>query len=160
MEKTAKEAFFDELYKLDEDDSGEEDASNASIVLSRSKLVVQKPRIGPRMEQDKVIHPLRSDQPLARTVSAPLPHQESTPDNLLRPHDAITYTSTDAPFIQGFHISNAPSITKSVDSTKTKSMPKATGKRKRGQSLEQKPEYQQVFRGLSFCMSSLQELLT
>ena len=152
MEEKAKEAFFEELYRLDQDSSEEEDQSNASVILRESKLVSSP--LKERTTTSGVIHS-SGQHPLWRTVSAPSP-QASNPSraNLLAKSPSALRVSS-KPSTQV--IIDTPVMAKKAAHTSAqKEVKKATGKRKRGQSLELKPESQQIFGGLGFCRSHLE----
>ena len=146
MEKEAKEVFFDELYQLDEEDSSEEDQSNASVILRQSRLAL------PCTPRNRVYQSSRLEQPLLRTVSAPLP-----PPSASSPHQASvversSFSSTVSSMPSDQVIIDTPILAKvSAGMTPQKGALKTTGKRKRGHSLEVKPESQQIFNNLAFC---------
>ena len=154
MEKEAKEALFRELYQLDEEDSAEEDRSGASVILRESRLALSASEISAKTPRNSAIHCSRSEQSLLRTVSAPLP-QLSAP-SLRQANVAgkspLSSTASSNPSEQV--IIDTPTMAKRVASVNAqKGASKAIGKRKRGQSLELKPESQQIFNGLAFCRS-------
>lgn len=147
-EKKAKKiAFFKELYELDEPDDESEDTSGIGLILRPSKI---PPRSTER---------LRSSNPLGRTTSAPLPYSSSNARNeahILQdgpcpsPVPNVNSARHDQVTIAG---RNMPAS--GVAATSRKPRSKATGKRKRGQSLELIPDSQQIFKGLAFCMEVL-----
>lgn len=155
MEEKEKETLFDELYQLDEDDSGEEDQSDASVILRQSRLALALPRsnVSARAPSNRVIHSSRPEQSLLRTVSAPLtqPSVSNHRQANVVERSSFSSTASSKPFEQ--IIIDTPIMPKkSAGMTAQKEAPK-TGKRKRGQSLELKPESQQIFNGLAFCES-------
>ena len=143
MEEEEKEALFDELYQLDNEDS-EEDQSNASVILRHSRLPLPRSDVWARAPRNRAIHCFRPEQSLLRTVSAPLADtaEKSSFSSITssRPSEQVI---VDTPII----------VKKSAAMTTQKEASKTTGKRKRGQSLELKPESQQIFIGLAFCRS-------
>ncbi len=153
MEKEAKEAFFDELYQLDEEESSEEEQSNASVILAQSRLA---PRSGVTaiMPRNGLIHSSRPENSLLRTVSAPLPQLLA-----LNPHqtdgvDKGSFSSTVSSKLSEQVVIDTPIMAKkTADMTAQKEPSKTIGKRKRGQSLDLKPESQQIFSGFAFCGS-------
>lgn len=152
MEEKEKEAFFDELYQLDEEDSSEEDESNASIILRQSRLA--QTDVSARGSRNKVIHPSRPDQSLLRTVSAPLPQPSASNHRQSNVLERGSFTSTASSKPSQQVIIDTPVMAKkSVGMTALKEVSRTTGKRKRGQSLELKPESQRIFDRLAFCQS-------
>ena len=142
MDKETKEKFFNQLYKLDDDES-EEDRSNAEEILRQSRQITQRNRDVQRS---------RTDQPFGRTVSAPLP-LVSTPSK-----DRVD-NSVKAPVSS--LLSHAAGRDRFVDTSRQNMQThgvtvrkdgfRANHKRKRGQSLSLMPESQQIFKDLSFC---------
>ena len=161
MDQKTKKEFFAEVYKLDEEEIEEEDLSHASEFLKSSRSIATSKRHG-GPKPNKI---------LERTVSAPLPATASTLLRLTRnksPAPSSTLltakrqTLDEAPAsIKNTEpdirpLRKAPlGLAKLADIPTPQNMPKTSGKRKRAQSLEMKPESQQVFRGCSFCQSSL-----
>ena len=142
MDKERKETFFNELYHLDDNES-EEDYSNAVEILRQSRSITQS---------NRRVHCSHPDQPLGRTVSAPLPLL-STPskdgvDNSMKAptSSVLSHTAKRDMFV---NISRQKKQTHDV--TVLKDGPRVNGKRKRGQSLSLMPESQQIFNNLSFC---------
>lgn len=149
MEEKEKEAFFDELYQLDEEDSSEEDQSNVSIILRQSRLA--QTDVSARGSRNKVIHPSHPDQSLLRTVSAPLPQPSASNHCQSKMLERGTFTSTASSKPSQQVIIDTPVMAKkSVGMTALKEVSRTTGKRKRGQSLELKPESQRIFDRLAF----------
>ena len=150
MDKEAKKKLFDELYPLDVDESDEEELSTASEFLKSSKAIVHESKCQTDRIGDKDV--ARPSQPLSRTVSAPLPQREST---LLRPARLTGDMSPACPISANavqHYTKTVPLVLTEVSDVQTlQAMAKTRGKRKRGQSLETKPESQQIFRGHSFC---------
>lgn len=153
MDKEAKKAFFRELYQLDDEESGEEDLSNASAILSRSKLILLWSRSQAGTHRDRLIHSSRSDQPpLERTLSAPLPDLGTTPAGRTGSTSSLSFSSILSLISQKRPVIDTPFGAQQPRSITTNSnMPNTNGKRKRGQSFETRPESQQLFKGLSFC---------
>ena len=154
MEKEAKEALFRELYQLDEEDSAEEDRSGASVILRESRLALAASDLPARTPRNGVIHSSRPEQSLLRTVSAPLPQllTSSLRQANVVGKSPLSSTASSNPSEQA--VIDTPIMAKKIASvTARKETSKAIGKRKRGQSLELKPESQQIFNGLAFCRS-------
>ena len=123
MEKEKKEAFFHELYQLD-DESEEEDLSDADAILRRSKSTTKA-----RANKNRLIRSSGPKHSLGRTITSfsSIMARKAQKDEVLdTPHDG-----------------SQPS--------KAKGSAKDNGKRKRGQSLALLPESQQIFKGLIFC---------
>ena len=142
MDKETKETFFNELYQLDDNES-EEDCSNAVEILRQSRSITQRNRLV------RCSHP---DQPLGRTVSAPLP-LVSTPskdrvDNSMKAptSSVLSYTAKRDMFVD-----TSRQKKQTHDVTVLKDGFRVNGKRKRGQSLSLMPESQQIFKNSSFC---------
>ena len=153
MEKEAKEILFDELYQLDKEDSSEEDQSNASVILRQSKVTPSSDVLA-RTRRNRVSHSSPPNQTLLRTVSAPLlqPSALSPPQTNVMERSSFSSTASLHPSEQV--ITDTPIMAKkSASVTAQKEVSKTFGKRKRGQSLELKPESQQIFKGLAFCKS-------
>ena len=152
MEEEEKKALFDELYQLDEEDSGEEDQSNASVILRQSRRAQSS--ISAKAPRDRIIHSSRPEKSLLRTVSAPLlqPTASNHAQNDLAKRSSFSSTASSKASEQV--IIDTPIIAKKIAGMTTqKAGSKTTGKRKRGQSLELKPESQQIFNRLAFCQS-------
>ena len=151
MEKEAKEALFRELYQLDED-SSEEDQSNASVILRESRLASLGSDVSASIRRDKAIHSSRRERSLLRTVSAPLPQPSASNPRQAEVVEKHSFTSTASSKLSEQVILDTPIMTKKNTSmTAQKGASKAIGKRKRGQSIELKPESQQIFKDLGFC---------
>lgn len=147
MDKEAKKAFFDELYQLDKEESSQEDQSNLSLILGQSRL----PRSIPTT---RLPHSLRPEQPLLRTVSAPLPQPSASSPRQPNAVEKSLYSPMVSSKPSDQIVIDTPIKTKNNPSmTAHKETSKTSGKRKRGQSLELKPESQQIFKGLAFCES-------
>lgn len=145
-----KERLFNELYQLDEEDSGEEDQSNIGVILRQSRLIPSQSDVLARTPRNGVIHSTRPEQSLLRTVSAPLAssHRQA---NVV----ASSFSSTSSSKASKQVIIDTPIMAKkNVSVTTQKGGSKTTGKRKRGQPLELKPDPQRIFNGLAFCQSS------
>lgn len=140
MEKEKKEAFFHELYQLD-DESEEEDLSDAEAIKSTTKA---------RANKNRLIRSSGSKHSLGRMVSAPLP-QISTPIGCqaVSPLVNTSFSSIMARKAQKDEVLDTPHD--ASQPSKAKGSAKNNGKRKRGQSLTLLPESQQIFKGLVFC---------
>lgn len=146
MEKETKEAFFDELYQLDNEDSGEEDQSNASVILP-----LPRSDVSARTPSNQIIHSSRSEQSLLRTVSAPLPQLSASSPCQANVVERSSFSPTPSSKPSEQVIIDTPIMAKRTASmTARKEASKTIGKRKRGQSLELKNESQQIFNGLAF----------
>ena len=144
MEKEAKEAFFRELYQLDED-SSEEDRSNASVILRDSRPAPLSSDVSASTGRDKVVHSSRQERSLLRDKSASNP----CPAKVV---DKPSFSSTASSKFSETVVLDTPIMTKKNTSmTARKGTSKAIGKRKRDRSIELKPESQQIFKGLGFC---------
>ena len=142
MDKETKEILFKELYQLDENES-EEDSDNAVEKLLQSKQVTQR---------NRRVRCSPPDQPLGRTVSAPLP-LVSTPsrDKADEPMKApispvLSHTAKRDNFVDSLRQNKQTN-----DATALKHGVRVSGKRKRGQSLSLMPDSQQIFKNSSFC---------
>lgn len=144
-----KEAFFAELYQLDESGKEEDAAPLKAFVTPESRFSTSQPL------SRKVSS---SHHSLSRTISAPL---QLVP--LLKFEDVNVIEDTpSATAISARHRVHGPlstmkrtPISKSFTNpsdTKNSRGPKTGTKRKRGESLEVLPESQKIFTGLSFCM--------
>ena len=145
MEKETKEAFFDELYQLDQEDSGEEDQSNASVILRQSRIA------WPDVPRNSSVHSSPPVPSQLSTFLTPLP-QPVTPSCqqakiVERSSSSLTASSKQSEqFIDTLIMAN-----KTVKTNDGKEASKVLGKRKRNQSLELRPESQRIFSGLAFC---------
>ena len=144
MEKEKKEAFFSEIYRLD-DGSEEEDLSNADAIIRYRNSSFQA-----RTKKYPLIHPSRPSHSLGRTISTPLPWISTATSYPAGSASANTSFSSNMTrkaqrddLLDIPHDNNQPS--------KSKGGTKVNGKRKRGQSLALMPDSQQIFKGLSFC---------
>lgn len=150
MEKKEKEAFFDELYQLDEEDSGEEDQSNVSVILRQSRLA--QTDVSARGPRNRFVQPSRTEQPLLRTVSAPLPQPSASYHRQASVVERSSFSSTASLKPSQQVIIDTPMMAKkTVGNTASKEALRTTGKRKRGQSLQLQPESQRIFDRLAFC---------
>ena len=129
MEEKTKEAFFEELYQLDQD-SSEEDQSNASVILRQSK---------PISSPSKALTPNNIPQASSLPRVKLLAKSSSPPESPKRSAQVIFDTPTIGKKAANMSAQQGPS--------------KYIGKRKRDQPLELKPESQQIFSGLAFCGS-------
>ena len=155
MEEKEKEKLFNELYQLDEEDSGEEDKSNVSLILRQSRLVPPQSGVLARTPVNTVIHSSRPEQSLLRTVSAPLPQLSASSHRQAKVVERSSFSSTTSFKPSKQVIIDTPIMVKKVASmTSRKESSKSTGKRKRNQSPELRPESQRIFDGLAFCQSS------
>ena len=154
MEEKEKEALFHELYQLDGEDSSEEDQSNASVILRQSRLALPWSDVSAETLRSRVIHSLRPEQSLLRTVSAPLPQPPASNHHQTNMVERSSFFSTASSNPSQQVIIETPIITKNfVGMTDQNGASRTTGKRKRGESLEVKPESQQIFNRLAFCQS-------
>ena len=151
MEKEAKETLFRELYQLDED-SSQEDQSNASVILRASRLAPLGLDVSVRTERDNSVHSSRCEPSLLRTVSEPLPQPSVPKSRQADVAEKRSFTSTASSKLSEQIILDTPIMTKKTPRvTAWKDARKAIGKRKRDQPIELKPESQQIFKGLGFC---------
>lgn len=156
MEEKEKKKLFDELYQLDEEDSGEEDQGNVSMILRQSRLAQSD--ILARNPANTVVHSSRPEQSLLRTVSAPLPQLSAPTHRQAKVVERSSFSSTTSFKPSKQVIIDTPIMVKKVASmTPRKESSKATGKRKRDQSLELKPKSQRIFDGLAFCQPSTRD---
>ena len=153
MEKEAKETLFNELYQLDREDSSEEDRSNASVILRQSRLSPLPKNISARLPRNIVLHSSRPEQSLLRTVSAPLPRLSTSSPRQANVVERSSFSSAVSSTLSPKAIIDSPIIAKKIADMTQKKASKTTRKRKRGQSLELKPESQQIFNSLGFCRS-------
>ena len=134
MDKETKETFFNELYQLD-DSQSEEDYCDAVEKIRKSRSIT--------------VRCSHADQPLERTVSAPLP-LVSTPskdgvDNSLKaPTSSVLSHTAKREVFSG--TSRQKKQTRDVTVLKD-----VNGKRKRGHSVSLMPESQQIFKNSFFC---------
>lgn len=142
MDKETKETFFNELYQLDDSES-EEDRSDAVEKLRQSRSIMQRDR------HVRCSHP---DQPLERTVSAPLP-LVSTPskDGFDSSMKAPTSSVLSHTAKRDIFVDISGQRKQSRDVAVLKDGFRVNGKRKRGQSLSLMPESQLIFKNSSFC---------
>ena len=151
MEKEAKEALFRELYRLDED-SSQEDRSNASVILRESRLAPLSSDVSASIGKDEAIHSLRREPSLLPTVLAPVPQPSASNPRQADVVNKSSFSSNSSSNSSKQVIIDTPIVQKKFTSMPArKNTPKAIGKRKRGQSIELKPESQQIFKGLGFC---------
>lgn len=147
MEGKRKRAFFEQLYKLDDDSDGPEDKSNIHAILAKSKIPPTQSRSRNRKNQLNDSSP--RNKSLDRTVSAPVvrasvPFPVST---------APALVSRQAANLSDIGAAPEPGITghkEQVLGTGTSVSTKAGRKRKRGHSFNGLPVSQQIFKGLSF----------
>lgn len=152
-EKKAKKiAFFNDLNELDESDDESEDKSGIDLILRHSKAPSRS------LPTQHPSQPLRLSCPLGRTISAPLPNSSSHAPNEVNiiqdgpgpsPVPIINSALHNQVTVDGHKMSDDGVVTAS-----TKALSKAKGKRKRGRSVEPVPESQQIFKGLTLCMTS------
>ena len=157
MEKEAKETLFNELYQLDKDDSTEEDRSNASVILQQSRLSLPPKNVSTTSPRNIILHSLRREQSLLRSVSAPLPRLSTSSPRPANVVERSSFSSAVSSRLSQKAIIDTPIIAKKNADMTQKKASKTTRKRKRGQSLELKPESQQIFHSLGFCRSRLRE---
>ena len=142
MEEKAKETLFGELYQLDVEDSEEEDSSNASLILKKSKLSKSTTPAGAVASQQCSS---RSDHPQGKV--------RTTFCNRPNPLENVSFSCITSPIPEKHNECKVSGgIVELNISRSTKSMARISGKRKREKSLEIKPEPLQIFKGLSFCM--------
>ena len=154
MEEKEKEALFDELYQLDEEDSSEEDQSNASVILRQNKPALPWSDVLARAPRSRVINSPRPEQSLLRTVSATLPQPSASNRHQTNIVERSSFFSTASSNPSQQVIIDTPIITKEfVGMTARNGASRTIGKRKRSESLEVKPESQQIFNRLAFCQS-------
>ena len=155
MEEKEKEKLFDDLYQLDKEDSSEEDQSNIGDILRQSRLISSQSDVLARTPRQGVIHSPRPEQPLFRTVSAPLPQPSASSHRQANVVARSSFSSTTSSKASRQVIIDTPIMAKkNASMTAQKGGSKTTGKRKRGQSLELQPESQRIFDGQAFCQSS------
>jgi len=160
MEKEAKETLFRDLYQLDEEESEVEDSSNAVLTLKNSRTPPSTSLIQTRAPHDKPNHSTRPTLSLQHMVSAPLPlNQLTTLAGLGRPNVSRSFQSTMCPISPIRQVLDTSNSVSKAGVKGTSLIPR-TGKRKRGRSLEPKPESQQIFLGLSFCNQSLKSSMS
>ena len=157
MEKEAKETLFNELYQLDKEDSSEEDRSNASVILRQSRLSVVPKDVSARSPRNLVLHSSRRQQSLLRTVSAPLPPLSTSSPRQANAVERSSFSSAVSSRVLQKAVVDTPITAKKIADMTQKKASKTTRKRKRGQSLELKPESQQIFNSLGFCRFHLRE---
>lgn len=146
MEEKEKEAFFNELYQLDEEDSSQEDRSDFSVILHES-IALSRSEVAARAPTNGIIH----SSSLLRTVSAPLPQPSASGHRQPSLVERSSFSSTASPKSSEQVIIDTPIVAKqTAGMAAQKGALKTTGKRKRGKSLELKPESQQIFHGLAF----------
>ncbi|KAL9127860.1 MAG: hypothetical protein Q9217_003351 [Psora testacea] len=147
MEEEEKKALFDNLSALDEDSMDEVEAlSGIDTILAQSKPLTSTRHQDVSKEVTRgILDPQHSKNSLERTVSAPVHSSISFPvaspkalrlsgplkiDLSCQPNNNTTYQEA------------------AIDTMNNRGRP--AKKRKRGHSLEQLPQSQQIFRGLSF----------
>lgn len=154
MEKEAKETLFHEIYQLDEESSGEEDQSNISAILRQSRRPIIESDFSARVPRNEVTHSSRLRQSLSHTISAPLPQLPTSSPRQANVVKKSSFCSTASLRSSEQVIIETPITAKKIATMKPqKVVSKATGKRKRGEILDLKPESQQIFKGLAFCRS-------
>lgn len=160
MEEKAlrKEAFFKELFQLD--DEGEDEPADsydvASLLRHWKARATSHVSPLPPSAKDTFLRSIKPSTPLARTTSAPLPSLKSPlpvqVDVVYETPPVAIPALRKAPEPTG-RASSSPGANGSRQTANGGSeMPKATKKRKRGQSLGMMPDSQQIFKGLGFCM--------
>ena len=152
MEKEEKEKLFDELYRLDQEDSSEEEQSNVSVILRHSRLALPQPDVSATTPKSSFTYSSRPNQSVLRTVSAPLPQLSASRSHQTHLVKKTSFPPAVSPNSSAQIVFDTPMMGKkgSCMTAKTEVL-KTTGKRKRGQSFETKPESQQIFNGLAFC---------
>lgn len=160
MEEKAlqKEAFFNELFQLDDKEENEPVDSYDVASLLRQCKARDTSHVSPLPPSVKGIflRSIKASTPLARTTSAPLPSLK-TPlpaqvDIVYQTPPVATTTLRRALESIG-RITSGPRPNGSRQGADgSVEMPKAIKKRKRGRSLDMMPDSQQIFKGLGFCM--------
>ena len=141
MENKEKQAFFDELYGLDDESDGPDERSNANEVLAQSRLTKNRKR------KFRAIDGLQNSQVLFRTVSAPI-GRSSFPGSSAPCH--ATHDAANLPNISPTVGANLIKTSDQAEKHIPSMTAKGTKKRKRGQSFTALPDSQQIFKGLSF----------
>lgn len=148
--KIQKAALFQQLYRLDDPEEEPEGFDQIDFILRYSKST--------NHSSENIVQPLNLRHHLGRTTSAPLPLVPSLGTNevpIVHENPCTPAISTvdllhEQVMADGHVISCGGS-----SGTTRKELPKLKGKRKRGLSLEIIPESQQIFRGLTFCKSTV-----
>ncbi|KAL2043451.1 hypothetical protein N7G274_003758 [Stereocaulon virgatum] len=143
MEKEEKEAFFSEIYRLD-DGSEEEDLSYADAIIRYSNSSTQA-----RANENPLIRPSQASYSLGRTISAPLP-RISTATGFPASSASVNTSFSSKMARKAWKGGELDTAHDNDQPSKSKGGIKVNGKRKRGQSLALMPESQQIFKGLSF----------
>ncbi len=149
MEEKEKKAFFSELWGLDEESDGVEDTSEMALMLSKSRPPVTQTRSITQRVRNRVLIQ-NSNQCLVRNVSTPLlPRATSTSFPGLNRSAKVLSSSP--------LLSSARALIRSTGNAQrdngdqTNMTNRRPSKRKRGFSMETKPESQQIFKDLTFC---------
>lgn len=163
MEEKAvrKEAFFKELFQFDDDRDDEPLDSYDVASIPRHCKARAASHVSPPLlpsAKDRFLRSVKGSTPLARTTSAPLPGVKTplTAENnvVYETPPLILSRLRKVPELNGLTSPrpgrNGPR--QRVDGAS--GMPKASKKRKRGQSLDMMPQSQQIFKGLGFCTPS------
>lgn len=156
----SKEAFFNDLYKLDDEEPTDEGENEIALVLKTSK----KTAISAITPEQRAAVDARLPTSMARTMSSPVPLVRPRGSSRLDSDDVIdcvketpvASASARLPSSKQTTVNPKLSGGESASTAKqTKPASKAGRKRKRGQSLEPLPESQQIFRGKAFCKFSM-----
>lgn len=156
----SKEAFFDDLYKLDDEEPTNEGEDEIALVLKTSKMKA----ISAITPEQRATVDTRLPTSMARTMSSPVPSVRPRGPLRLDSDDVIdcvketpvASASARLPSSKQTTVNPKPLGGESASTVKqTKPASKAGRKRKRGQSLELLPESQQIFRGKAFCKFSM-----
>jgi len=155
----SKEAFFNDLYKLDDEEITDEGENEIALVLKTSKKTAV---IAITPEQRATVD-ARLPTSMGRTMSSPVslvrprgPSRLDSDDVIDRVKETpIASASVRLPSSKQTTVYPKLSRGESASTARqTKPASKAGKKRKRGQSLEPLPESQQIFRGKAFCKFS------
>ena len=150
----SKEAFFNDLYNLDEEETTDEEENDVALELKTSK---KKPVTAITPEQRATVG-ARLPTAMGRTMSSPVPltrasraHSDDVVDRVKETPIALVPARP-----QSSKQTTPPPKTARVQTAKQSDpAPKAGKKRKRGKSLEPLPESQQIFKGKAFCEFSI-----
>ena len=148
-----KEAFFKELFRFDDEEEDEPpDSCHVASILRHSKSHV--PPLLPSTK-DIFLRSVQASTPLARTISTPLPGLKipltADVDVVYETTPLTTSTIRKASkAVRRLTAGLGPNSSRQRANSAS-GMPKASKKRKRGQSLDMMPVSQQIFKGLGFC---------
>lgn len=143
-----KKAFFDELYKLDDESEGFEDTSNVQMVLANSKLPTPQRSFRGR---DRLITDVsHCNHLLGRTVSAPVGRASVSFPGSTAPVLVARKTADNPSSFQAAQEESMAGPKEQAGVSRKDAVTKVGRKRKRGQSFNGLPDSQQIFKGLSF----------